>query len=185
MGYSTTISLLSANPYYAYPLRPNAAYDIDPALGSTSTQGLQELAAIYGKMRVLSYSGTVDFISTGVQPQEVTLVHTRQPNGVTAGGANVDLTLQDMNADVQRAFIGHSYSGRGAHTFTFNKSICDIVGNKSPLTDDLFQSTVTGVPSEFTYLHLGSRAASGNTFAYARVRLYLHIRFTDRKLLTA
>lgn len=185
VGYSTTINLTAANPYYAYPLRPNAAYDIDPSLGSTATQGLQEMAALYGKMRVLSYSGEVDFVSIGIYPTEVTLMHTRIPNGVTAGGANVDLTLQDMNPMIQRAFLGHSYAGTGKHTFTFNKSISDIVGNKAPLTDDLYESTTTGVPSEFTYLHLGAKASTGNASVVARVRLFLHVRFTDRKLLTA
>jgi hypothetical protein len=184
LGYSATVALTAASPYFSYPLTPNAAYDVDPSLGSTATQGLTEFAALYSKMRVLGYSGTVEIINAGINPVEFTVVHSRSINGVTAGGGAVDLTLVDMNPYTQREFIGHAYANSKA-TFSFKHSVASIVGNEQVYVDDLYQSDVTSTPSRLIYLLIGGKTAVGNITAYARVRLNLHTRFTDRKLVTA
>lgn len=185
LGFSTTINLTSGNPYYAYPLTPNAAYDVDPAIGSTATQGLTEFAALYSKMRVLGYSGTVDFYNAGINATEFTLLHSRTNNSVTNGGGNVDLTLVDMNPFCQRALAGHAYSGTSIRSMSFSHPVTEIVGSKQPLTDDLYQSDVNTTPGRLIWFLIGCKATTGNVSAYARVRLNLHTRFTDRKLVTA
>jgi hypothetical protein len=183
VGYSAWVHL-SGSPYQAYPLYTNAPYDVDPALGSTSTQGLLELSAMYHAMRPMSYTSTLEFINQHTTATEFTVLHTNLINGVTIGGGAVDLTLLDMNPMAQHVTLGHAY-GPARAVLTASHTICEVVGSKAPLTDSTYSSSTVTNPSDHTYLLIGAKTPVGNVDAWVRVRLQMHVKFYDRKMLSA
>lgn len=175
-------------PSFSYPYYTNAPYDVDPALGSTATVGLAEFTNFYSGMRVLRYSGSVDFISEGQNPIQIFLLHAPDNLSITAGGAAVSLQPYVGNPHMQRFVLGHSTASQGKHTFRFNKSITQVWGGPEPYTDDKFASSTTSVPSAKTYVLLGATSYVNN-FATNPVRTFItlnmRVRFFQRKQLNA
>lgn len=188
LTYNTSHDFVDASPYAAYPFLTNGAWDVDPALGSTATVGLSEFAAFYSGMRVLGYSGSCDFLSTGQYATEAYCFHTPQDLGITAGGALFLLQPYVGNPNMQRFLLGHSYSPQGKHTFRFRKTISQVFGGPEPYTDDKFASSTSTLPSAKTYLILGARCF-GTNLLNSPVRIVLtlnmRVRFFQRKALSA
>ncbi len=184
LGFSAVYALsAAASPYYAYPFYTNAPYDVDPAVGTSATQGLSQMAAMYSYMRVIRYYGTCQVISNHDSPVAVTLLHSNTSTGVTAGGANVDLTPYCNNPLAQTHMVGHVQSGSSTHTFKFSHPITRVVGSEAPLLEENYASTTATLPSETTYLLIGFYRPSGNlaNAMTTHLRINFEIQFYDRK----
>jgi len=154
--YQFTFPLQNAGGmYYSRPFYTNAPFDVDPALGSTSTQGFAELASLYTRYRVLSYTSEIQVVTSGIYPTMVTVLH-RNTNASSAGGSSTDLDPYLGNPLSQHRLLGHAYSSSGTHTFKASHTIAQVVGSTAPLTDDTFQSLVTSVPADVTFIEIGA-----------------------------
>lgn len=188
--YQFTFPLQNAgNAYYARPFYTNAPFDVDPALGSTSTQGFAELATLFTRYRVISYDSEVQLVTSGIYPTMMTVLH-RNTNASSAGGSATDLDVYLGNAFAQHRLIGHAYSSSGTHTFKASHTIAQIVGSQAPLTDDTFQALVTSVPSDVTFIEIGAHVheptGAQNLTGGVMVNLTLRMRtnFYERKQFT-
>lgn len=182
----TTSLHFSGYTTQTYPLFTNSPYDVDPALGSTATQGFAEFAALYQKCRVFSYYGNVEFQSAQGAPILIWVLHTNSTQGVGAGGSSTDLSDRDGNRFAHSRLLSHSYASTGHYLTSFSHSIKQIVGSPAPDTDDSYASDVTTVPTLHTYLLIGAKDLSAsNLDLHIRVRLYMRTRFYERKIFTA
>jgi hypothetical protein len=175
-------------PYYAYPLITNAPYDVDPALGSTATQGLVEMAALYQRMRVLSYTAEVQMYNQSPWSADVFVQHTNTLNGTTAGGGNTDLGPTANNPFCTTHLLSGVYGG-GSKAFRKTLSIAQVVGSPETLTDDRYASNTNSNPSDSTYLLFGAKTRNpSGTFTdpiVVSVTLRFRTRFYERKNLSA
>ncbi len=185
--FQYTFSLINAGGYYyARPFLTNAPYDVDPALGSTDTQGFAELAGLYSRSRVLSYQSDVQVVNAGVFPTMVVVLH-RNTNASSAGGSATDLDRYLGNPFAQHKLIGHGYSATGTHVFRASHTISQVVGSPAPLTADSFQSLNTAVPSDVTFIEIGAHvydpSGASNLTSGVVVNLTLRMRtsFFERK----
>lgn len=156
LTYQFTFPLINAGgQYYAYPFYTNAPYDVNPALGSTNTQGFSEMASLFTRYRVLSYRSVVQVVTSGIYPTMIVVLH-RNTNASSAGGSAVDLDAYLGNPLSQHKMIGHAYSATGTHEFRAFHPITRVVGSEAPLTADSFQSLVTTTPTDLTFIEIGA-----------------------------
>lgn len=155
--YQFNFNLINAGgESYAYPFYTNAPYDVNPALGSTSTQGHSELSTLYGKCRVIHYDSLFECVNTGNFPVMITVLH-RNTNVSSAGGSAVDLSPYAGNAYVQHVVLGH-YSASSAHrTLRAHRTISQIVGSNAPRISDDYASLVSAVPTNLTFVEIGAK----------------------------
>jgi hypothetical protein len=183
-----TYSLVSATQSaYSYPLLTNAAYDVDPSLGSTATQGFAEWAAFFNYYRVYGYRGRIEFVSTSIQPVTVVVGHTNTNATVPSGGGSVDLVPASGNPEFTSRLLGHAYSGNNRWISRFNKTISSIVGSVAPETEDNFRALVTAIPTDLTYVVFGATTIVPPLSQSVDVLVHIEfaVRFYDRKLLIA
>lgn len=177
----------STAPYFAYPLITNSPYDADPAFGSTATQGLVEMAAIYKRMRVTSYTTEISMYNQSPWAADVYIQHTNTLNGVSSGGSNTDLTSTATNPNCTTRLIGSVY--KGDLSFRHTKTIAQVVGSPAPSTDDQWASQTNSVPTQSTYLLVGCRTRNPSlTFTdpiIFSVTIRFNTKFYDRKMLSA
>lgn len=174
-------------PYFAYPFITNAPYDADPAFGSTATQGLVEMAAIYKRMRVTSYTTEISMHNQSPWSADVYIQHTNTLNGVSSGGSNTDLTSTATNPNCTTRLLPSVYAG--GMTFRNTKTIAQIVGSPAPATDDQWASQTNSVPIQATYLLIGCKtrnpAATFTDPIIFSVTIRFNTKFYDRKMLSA
>lgn len=185
-GQFTLYSLTS--PYYAYPISTNSPYDVDPALASTATQGLAELANIYYRMRAIKYDVEVDMLNNDENPIDVFVQHTNTLNGTTSGGGNTDLRPFSLNPFAQHKLLPYgTYAGTAK--FTKSLQIAQVAGTHEVFTDDKWASLTNGTPTATTYCLMGAytRNPSGsfNNGVFVTVKLRMHVRFYERKPLSS
>jgi len=186
--FQENIALYSATaPYFAYPLHTNAPYDVDPAFGSTSTQGLTELANFYGTMRALSYETVISFHNTATQTAEVFIQHVNS-TPVVAGGGNYDLLPNSMNQFTSTHLLG-SVSAQSLKVVRGRYTVAQIAGTQAVRTDTEYQSATNSTPVNKTFLVIGARTLNvAGVFSNpvnALVQIRMTCLFSERKLLSA
>jgi len=186
--FQENVALYSATaPYFAYPLHTNAPYDVDPAFGSTSTQGLTELANFYGTMRVLSYKTKITFHNTATQSADVFIQHVNS-TPVVAGGGNYDLLPNSMNQFTSSHLLG-SVSAQSLLVVEGNHTIAEIAGTEAVRTDTEYQSATNTTPVNKTFLVIGARTLNvAGVFSNpvnTLVQVYMTCLFSERKILSA
>jgi len=157
---------------------PNAAYDVDPVLGSTSTPGFAEWAAIYNMYRVVGVRYHVSFATT-----EATLpcvVYTHLSNTDMGTTANSTIT---GNALSKWCVLGVA-TGPSTVALSDYQTIATIVGTNSVETEDNYRALTNAVPADLTWLGCGAQTLTGGNFTggvqiFARIEM--EVRFFDRK----
>lgn len=153
--YSAQITLKNvANFYWAYPFYTNAPYDVDPALGSTATQGHAEMSNLYGKCRVISYTTEFECINSGVYPTAIVVLH-RNTSLAAAGGSATNLVPYIGNPLSQHRYLAHAYA-RSDCRLKATHTIRQIIGSESAVLADNFASSVTSIPGDLTFVEIGA-----------------------------
>lgn len=168
-----------------YRYLPSAAYDVDPALGSTSMPGYAELASLYNSYRVNQSRLRVSFSSADARPCTALIVP-----------LNTDPTSSPSSAFVRSASM-NPYSkyrlvapaGSPPLVLSTKMSTERIFGSKAVYFDDNFSSLVTTIPANNWYWFIGliapATVASSSLVITICVELELDVEFFCRKELLA
>jgi len=155
LKYVQMFTLVSATQqFFAYALRTNAAYDVDPLVGSTSTAGFLEKSQFYGYARTIGYDVRVEFCNTSINPCQVFVGNCNTNCGISAGGSSVNLLTLAGNDGFSNKQLAHAYA-KSSWTYHHRTTISKVVGSIAPETEDNFRSSVTGIPADLTWLVFG------------------------------
>ena len=165
-------------PVAAKVFHSNAAYDVDPSLGSTETYGFDEYAALYSYYRVISYHYEITVVNpTDYQMMAYVLNTNTDP---TVAGSRFD--LYSTNPHCQSKLV--SSKSPNAITFRGRHTISQITGTPSIEMADSFRAVTTGVPSDLTWLTIAAECLSPATdisFSYD-MKLTMKVRFYAREV---
>lgn len=186
LRFTSTVAATNAGANYNL-LRyiPNGAYDVDPNLGSTSTAGFAELAAIYSYYRVVAYRVHLAMSNTESFPALWFAVHTNTDPGTTVVN---NFVVGSGNAFGACGALASS----GGPTSTYTSKlirVTELVGGVDPETGDQWRGTSTSNPTDLIYFGIGF-SGGFNTFTAGHgvliaVQITMYCRFYDRKLLTS
>ena len=158
---------------------PNAAYDVDPVLGSTSTPGFSEYAALYTyyrveKFRVHAKFSNLDNLSVSLY----SVVSNTDPG--TAGTNYFDYAQSAMGRTFELAPF---YSGAGSVTLNQTVSVPKLLGMTTAQADS-FRSVTTSIPTDLVYWGFGIYSNAGTNFANGvgyTGYIEMHVRFYSRQ----
>jgi len=171
--FTNALSPLGAKAYHS-----NAAYDVDPSLGSTETYGFDEYAALYSYYRVIGYSYEV----TIMNPMDYNLMAYVLNTNVDPVAIGTRFDLYSTNPHCQSKLI--TFKAPNTVTFKGSHRISQIAGTPSVETSDSFRALTTGLPSDLTWITIGAEAlapATDVTFSYD-LKLIMHVRFYAREV---
>lgn len=173
----------STNVGYRY--LPSAAYDVDPALGSTSMPGYAELAALYNSYRVNQSRLRVMFMSADPSRNSSGLIVPLNTDPTSSPSAAF-INSCSMNPYAKFRMV----PSRGiAMTLSTRMSTEKIFGSKAVYFDDNFSSLVTTIPANNWYWFIGviaaTTVASSALTVTISVEIELDVEFFCRKELLA
>jgi len=140
--------------------QPNAAYDVDPVLGSTSTPGFAEYAALYTYYRVHKYRVHMTF--SNLDNLGISLYSTH--SNTDPGTAGTNYVSYAQSAFGKTFELAPFYSGRGTVTLDQTVQVHQVLG-MSVAQADSFRSVTTSVPSDIVYWGFGIYSNAGANFA--------------------
>jgi len=177
LRYRYTNSISGAGPLYVKAFTPNAAFDVDPALGSTETYGFDEYAALYSYYRVISYAYTVRVAANSLTAS-ATNVYVLNTNTQISGSR---FDLYSTNPYCTTKFLtaygqGSSVVIKGRH------NVSQIVGSRAPETDDNYRALTTAVPADLVWLTVAFESLAGANVALdVIVDISMTVRFYGRE----
>lgn len=176
--YRTAAGLSNgASGFVAKAFHSNAAFDVDPALGSTETYGFDEYAALYTYYRVIGYSYQVTVVNTHSTPILAYLLNTN----VDPSAVGTAFYLYSTNPHCQSKLL--SNVSPNMHTFRGRHTIAQITGTTAVETADTFRALVTAIPSDLTWITLGVESIGGaSVTATYDLKLIMHVRFYSREV---
>lgn len=179
LKYAEYQTLTSAATFKNYRWNPNAAYDVDPVLGSTSTPFFAEWAGIYNFYRVIGYRYRITVVNKEVFPVTYVVINDNTDPGT--GGTLLGL---GGNPKTQSATVAGT-AGPCRHVFKGSYRIADVVGSRSVENDDNFAALTNTVPANRTWLTIGADTTSGSVLTngfVVNVEIIMQIRFYEPKL---
>jgi len=158
--------------------QPNAAYDIDPVLGSTATPGYAEYAALYTYYRVTSFKVHVKFSNLdNLSVALYSVVSNTDPG--TAGTNYYDYAQSAFGRTYELAPF---YSGTGSITHRQHVNISRLVGMPIKQADS-FRAVTTSTPTDLVFWGFGIYSNALTNFAngvgydgYIEVRIKFYAR---------
>lgn len=173
-GTLATVGTVIAKRY-----TPNAAYDVDPVLGSTSTPGFAEYAGLYTYYRVEKFKTHVTF--SNLDNLSISLYSVVSNTDPGTAGTN-------YNGYAQSAFgrtyeLAPFYSGRGTITHNQTVSVPQVLGMATAQADS-FRSVTTSIPTDLVYWGFGIYSNAGTNFANGvgyTGYIEMHVRFYSRQ----
>jgi len=157
---------------------PNAAYDVDPVLGSTSTPGFAEWATLYTYYRVVSYSVSIVIVNLETFPISVFSINSNIDPGTTGG------SWRDYQAEPYCKYgVVAGSSGINKIRFFHKISCSKLLGSASVQQADSMRSLVTGVPADLLYYGIGLFAVTGANMTngvYYQGNIQMNIKFYAR-----
>jgi len=156
---------------------PNAAYDVDPALGSTATNGFDAYALMYSYYRVIGYRYKIEVVN---RESDAVTVYCYNTN-VSVIGSSLDVYAGNPYCAV--AQLGPAGGGKNAHVFRGSIRCAKLLGSMEAETDATMRSLTTGVPSDLLFLSLFAQANAAATLANGVayiVTITMHTRFYGR-----
>jgi len=159
---------------------PNAAYDVDPSLGSTETYGFDEYAALYSYYRVVTYSYIVTVTNSGNSPLMAYVVNSNTQPSVS--GTRWD--LYTTNPYCKSKLLAPVTGNPTTVTFRGTISCGKLLGSRAVETDDNYRALTTANPADLLWLGIAGESiatAVGVVFTYD-LRLTMHVRFYSREL---
>lgn len=157
---------------------PNAAYDVDPSLGSTATNGFDAYALLYSYYRVYGYRYDVEIVNRESDAVVAYLYNTN----VSVVGSSLDIYA--ANRFCKTAQLGRAEGGSNSHRFSGYVPCSELLGSVEAETDATTRAVVTGVPTDLLFCSLFVQAnnATGtlaNGVSYI-VKITMDVRFYGR-----
>ena len=138
---------------------PNAAYDVDPVLGSTSTPGFAEWSGLYTYYRVVKYKVHMNFVNLDNLGVALFTYNTNVDPG-TAGSSGAQYAQSTFGRTYDLAPF---YSGGGKVVLNQTLSVKRILG-MPVMQADSFRSLTTSTPSDLVYFGFTILSSSGVNF---------------------
>lgn len=159
LRYPIQNTLTVAGTVIAKRWQPNAAYDVDPVLGSTSTPGFAEWAGLYTYYRVVKYTVHMSFCNLDNLGVALMSYHNNVDPG-TAGSSG----LQYAQSTFGRTYdLAPFYSGGGKVVLNQTVKVRDILG-MPVMQADSFRSLTTSTPSDLVFWGFTILSSSGVNF---------------------
>lgn len=172
-----------ASAYYTVPFRMNGAYDPVFAAGGGSCTGWNQIAAIYGKYRVLASKIEVWAYNTCTSPVIVSIFARSSTGSVPTSAVEVQQKSFEYNNDVRAKQLIPYGSGTSYPRcyLSMYKSIKRLENNRSNMDEDYSAATsTTPVLQTFWDVNLCTLdGASINSTANYTIRITYYVRFTD------
>jgi len=179
LGYPIAGQLAAAVTTIAKVWTPNAPYDVDPVLGSTSTPGFAEWATLYTYYRVFKYRVELEMCNLDTTPTSVYFVHVNENPG-TVGTSYLDYAAQ--------AYCSHDMVGNstGFNKLRYRKTIncAKLLGSVSIETADSTRSLTNAVPADLLFFAIGLRSPASTNLTNGCVYsgfIFMTIRFYGRQ----
>lgn len=158
---------------------PNAAYDVDPLVGSTETGGFDEYALLYSYYRVIGYRYKLEAVSRETDAIVVYLFNTN----TSITGSNYDVL--SSNPYCHLAQLGYYTGGAAKATFKGYMSCAKLLGSGAVESADSLRSLTTAVPTDLLLLTVAIQSDSGigtlpNGISYV-LTISMDIRFYGRR----
>lgn len=153
------VILTASSPNSAKRWQPNAPYDVDPALGSTSTPGFSEWAAFYSYVRCIEYAIEADIVNLDSLAANVYFTHTNTDPG-TSGTNN---QLYAMGAYGHQIILSPK-GGMDRFKYAKHMTVQSLVGAIDVRTDDSFRSLTNTTPADLIFFGLGIGSTNGSNF---------------------
>jgi len=172
----------AGSPTVGKAYQPTAAYDVDPDLGSTSTSGFSEWAAMYQFYRVSKFR--VDLMVANKEAFFL-LINTLASNTTLTDSSNLALLMGSKH--FHQTQISSVSSGMPLKRFSRTYDVCKIVGSRAPLFDDNYASTTAANPSNnvFWAVQIYSPTAVLVAGAVITVRISMLCEFYESKNLSS
>lgn len=157
---------------------PNGAYDVDPVLGSTSTPGFAEYAALYTYYRVEKFRPRVTF--SNLDNLSISLYSVVSNTDPGTAGTNYHNYAQSAFGRTYE--LAPFYSGRGTITHDQTVPVPELLGMNTAQADS-FRSVTTSIPSDLVYWGFGIYSNAGTNFANGvgyTGYIEMHVRFYSR-----
>lgn len=168
-----------AAPIASVVFNPNAAYDVDPTLGSTETYGFDEYAALYSYYRVVGYSYDVTLTSNSGYPLMTYVMN----SNITLPGTSY--SLYSTNPYCHSQLIAPLSGAPSTKRFRGYVPISKLAGTPSVESADSFRSLTTGNPADLVWLTIAGEALITTDFINALsydVKIIMDVRFYSREV---
>jgi hypothetical protein len=163
---------------------PNAAFDVQPAVGSTETYGFDEYAALYSYYRVISYTYRIQVINVNQStPIYVYVLNTNTDPSVS--GSRFDLYA--TNPYCTTKLVNVQWAQGSKASFSGRMTVAKLLGSKTVETDSDYRALTTANPSDLVWLTVAcetSAAAGGdsNVNVPYTVDVMMNVRFYGREV---
>jgi hypothetical protein len=155
----------------------NAAFDVDPSLGSTETYGFDEYASLYTYYRVIGYSYSCTVVNGTASPILAYALNTN----VDPTAIGTAFYLYSTNPHCQSKLI--SNVSPNMHTFRGRHTIAQITGTTAVETADTYRSLTSTIPSDLTWFTIGVESIGlASVTATFDFKLIMHVRFYSREV---
>jgi hypothetical protein len=161
--YDTVIALSpAAGATSTYVFRGNSVFDPDFTGVGASARTYSNLAALYGRYRVMGFRATITFVNTSTTTPVTTFV-------VLSPATTVGVDIAQILA--QRQVWTRSISasnGAGTVTHTFSAPVSKIYGvpESQVRTEDDFAAVTGANPNNGVYIHVGGYANGASAGAF-------------------
>jgi hypothetical protein len=157
---------------------PNAAYDVNPIVGSTESYGFDEYAALYAYYRVIGYSYSIQMVNMTTRPATSYVLNTNTDPSLS--GTNINLYA--TNPYCQTRLLGPSPSSTAKHIFRGRHQVAQILGSKVVETDDNFRALTTAIPADLVWLSFALENNANSIDVEVIVDIKMQVRFYSREI---
>lgn len=156
----------------------NAAWDVDPSVGSTETLGFDEYAQLYSYYRVIGYS----YECTVINPGDYPILFSALNTNTDASLAGTNYALYSTNPYCKSKMVS-TIGSYNSHTFRGAITLSKLVGDDAIESADSFRALTSSVPSDLTWFTIAGESVGGSdiTFAYD-FKLTMMVRFYGREV---
>jgi hypothetical protein len=170
-------------------LRTNSAYDVDPALGSTNTQGYNRFAEDYNYYRVVRYRYELECYNQNNFPVTFVVISSIVNLTGSSGIGTTDLSTIQNNPSAQVKMLTAGVNTSARAVFRKTMSPEQVEGTIMARTDDHYQSLTGNSPANLTWLNFSATACDGVSFLVnnivVKVNLFMDTLFYGRNTSTS
>jgi len=172
----------TSNLSMSYAFNPNAAWDVDPAVGSGNTIGLSTWAALYAYYRVYSFEYDIEFANQDATASVVSITNTNSNPGVGAGVSI--LALASGNPYCKTRMVSQTAGGSCVARFRGKIDFRRLLGGTDVETGDNWRGlTGSTSPSDLFWLCVGIDTTPNalTNGCIVSVNIKMNMRLYDRK----
>jgi len=164
LPYTSSFSLTNPSLIVASKaLRTNSVYDVDPALGSTDTQGYTRFADDYNYYRVIKYQYKLEVYNQNNFPVVFVVISSITNLTGSTGIGTTDLSTIAQNPSAQSRMVPAGVNTSAFHIFKRTMRPEQVEGTPMTLTDDHYQSLTGSSPANLTWINFSATALDGTS----------------------